>query len=221
VVLNRKQQKMERKWKGKEKKPESGNALMRIMERVGIRGEPFIADLTDLSKRNKENKVASAEDAGALALKSTAPVQALTKLPLGLSLYHAEVMQRSKDSYLYHFLLWQQTKFSSALFDAKKQAIDSQSNVSGGGGGGGETSTRGLRTIVFVNAIPAVRRICTTLSLLNVNAVAIHADMQQKQRLKQLDKFRSSDSSHMVLTSHPPSSIHVHLPKRKKKLSFN
>eukprot|EP00742_Colponemidia_sp_Colp-10_P010684 GILJ01011757.1.p1 GENE.GILJ01011757.1~~GILJ01011757.1.p1 ORF type:complete len:717 (+),score=143.17 GILJ01011757.1:89-2152(+) len=56
------------------------------------------------------------------------------------------------------------------------------------------------RTVVFVNAISAARRLMGVLSHLDVNAVALHASMQQKQRLKKLDKFKRDENSVLIAT---------------------
>eukprot|EP00743_Colponemidia_sp_Colp-15_P008340 GILK01009058.1.p1 GENE.GILK01009058.1~~GILK01009058.1.p1 ORF type:complete len:763 (+),score=169.34 GILK01009058.1:48-2291(+) len=56
------------------------------------------------------------------------------------------------------------------------------------------------RTVVFVNAISAARRLMGVLAHLDVNAVALHASMQQKQRLKKLDKFKRDENSVLIAT---------------------
>lgn len=47
------------------------------------------------------------------------------------------------------------------------------------------------RTLVFVNAIACARRLSALLSALKVPATALHAQMQQKQRLKSLVSVRN------------------------------
>ena len=44
------------------------------------------------------------------------------------------------------------------------------------------------RTIVFVNSIDALRRLVPIFKLLGVEVLGLHAQMQQKQRLKNLDR---------------------------------
>lgn len=56
------------------------------------------------------------------------------------------------------------------------------------------------RTLVFVNAISAVRRVAALLKLLGLPAVALHASMQQRQRLKALDKFKADPTGVLVAT---------------------
>ena len=46
------------------------------------------------------------------------------------------------------------------------------------------------RTLVFANAISAIRRVAALLALLKVPHAALHAQMQQRQRLKALDRFK-------------------------------
>ncbi|DBB02933.1 TPA: hypothetical protein ACH3X1_013532 [Trebouxia sp. C0004] len=56
------------------------------------------------------------------------------------------------------------------------------------------------RTLVFVNAISAVRRVAALLKLLGLPAVALHASMQQRQRLKALDRFKADPTGVLVAT---------------------
>jgi len=56
------------------------------------------------------------------------------------------------------------------------------------------------RTIVFVNAISAVRRLAAILKLLGLPIHALHAGMQQRARLKALDRFRTDSNAILVAT---------------------
>lgn len=56
------------------------------------------------------------------------------------------------------------------------------------------------RTIVFLNAIHQVRKLASLLSLLNLPVFALHAEMQQRQRLKKLDNFRAHAQGILVAT---------------------
>ncbi|KAI8139452.1 P-loop containing nucleoside triphosphate hydrolase protein [Fennellomyces sp. T-0311] len=51
------------------------------------------------------------------------------------------------------------------------------------------------RTIVFVNSIDALRRLVPIFKLLGVEVLGLHAQMQQKQRLKNLDRFKSNKNA--------------------------
>lgn len=51
------------------------------------------------------------------------------------------------------------------------------------------------RTLVFVNSIDGIRRLTPILAHLNIPAFPIHSQLQQKQRLKNLDRFRAFDSA--------------------------
>ena len=48
------------------------------------------------------------------------------------------------------------------------------------------------RTLLFVNAIKSARRVDGLLRALNVNSRVIHAQMQQRQRLKAIDAFKAA-----------------------------
>eukprot|EP01060_Flectonema_neradi_P002645 TRINITY_DN1167_c5_g1_i1.p1 TRINITY_DN1167_c5_g1~~TRINITY_DN1167_c5_g1_i1.p1 ORF type:complete len:824 (+),score=166.14 TRINITY_DN1167_c5_g1_i1:138-2474(+) len=56
------------------------------------------------------------------------------------------------------------------------------------------------RTIVFVNAISSLRRLCSLLTLLNVKVYPLHSEMQQRQRLKNLDRLRADPNCVIVAT---------------------
>ncbi|PWZ02785.1 P-loop containing nucleoside triphosphate hydrolase protein [Testicularia cyperi] len=47
------------------------------------------------------------------------------------------------------------------------------------------------RSLVFVNSIDGIRRLAPILAQLNITTYPIHSQLQQKQRLKNLDRFRS------------------------------
>lgn len=48
------------------------------------------------------------------------------------------------------------------------------------------------RTLVFANSKDCVRRLLSVLTLLQCSPLALHADMHQRQRLKNLDRFKGS-----------------------------
>ncbi|KAH9152264.1 hypothetical protein AeRB84_005275 [Aphanomyces euteiches] len=56
------------------------------------------------------------------------------------------------------------------------------------------------RTIVFLNAISGVRKLAGVLQLLKLPVFALHAEMQQKQRLKKLEQFRAHDKGILIAT---------------------
>lgn len=56
------------------------------------------------------------------------------------------------------------------------------------------------RTLVFCNSIDSVRRLVSVLDLLQCSPLPLHAQMQQRQRLKNLDRFRSSPTGLLLAT---------------------
>ena len=56
------------------------------------------------------------------------------------------------------------------------------------------------RTLVFCNAISSIRRLQSLLRLLGLPVCALHAQQQQRQRLKSLDSFKQGKSSVMLAT---------------------
>jgi len=56
------------------------------------------------------------------------------------------------------------------------------------------------RTVVFCNSIDCVRRLANLFSLLDVKPLPLHAQLHQKQRLKNLDRFADSESGLLIAT---------------------
>ncbi|KAI5636195.1 DEAD/DEAH box helicase domain-containing protein [Phthorimaea operculella] len=56
------------------------------------------------------------------------------------------------------------------------------------------------RTIVFCNSISCVRRLAQLLTILKCHPLPLHAGMQQRQRLKNLEKFRDNPRGILVST---------------------
>ncbi|KAJ3680003.1 hypothetical protein LUZ60_016281 [Juncus effusus] len=56
------------------------------------------------------------------------------------------------------------------------------------------------RAIVFCTSIAALRHLAAILRLLKVNAWSLHAQMQQRARLKAMDRFRASESGVLIAT---------------------
>jgi ATP-dependent RNA helicase DDX24/MAK5 len=54
--------------------------------------------------------------------------------------------------------------------------------------------------LVFVNSIKSARRLDGLLRALGINCRTIHAQLQQKQRLKALESFQASPISVLVAT---------------------
>ncbi|KAJ2477895.1 ATP-dependent RNA helicase, partial [Coemansia sp. RSA 2320] len=54
------------------------------------------------------------------------------------------------------------------------------------------------RTLVFVNSIDSIRRMLPMLRLLKVNVFGLHAQMEQRQRLKNVDRFRDTENAVLV-----------------------
>jgi len=56
------------------------------------------------------------------------------------------------------------------------------------------------RTVVFCNSIDCVRRLTNLLGLLSITPLPLHAQLHQKQRLKNLDRFTASSSGLLIAT---------------------
>ncbi|KAF9426951.1 ATP-dependent RNA helicase [Podila epigama] len=54
------------------------------------------------------------------------------------------------------------------------------------------------RTLVFVNSIDAIRHLVPMMQLLGIEALGMHAQMQQRQRLKNLDRFKANPHAFMI-----------------------
>ncbi|CAI0436627.1 unnamed protein product [Linum tenue] len=56
------------------------------------------------------------------------------------------------------------------------------------------------RTIVFCTSIAALRHIASILRILGINVWTLHAQMQQRARLKAMDRFRSTEHGILIAT---------------------
>ncbi|XP_032044846.1 ATP-dependent RNA helicase DDX24 [Aythya fuligula] len=56
------------------------------------------------------------------------------------------------------------------------------------------------RTMVFANSIDCIKRLSSLLSILNCDPLPLHANMHQKQRLKNLERFAERESCVLLTT---------------------
>lgn len=56
------------------------------------------------------------------------------------------------------------------------------------------------RSLVFLSSIDGIRRLTPLLELLDIKTFPLHSQLEQKQRLKNLDRFKSSDNSVLLAT---------------------
>lgn len=79
------------------------------------------------------------------------------------------------------------------------------------------------RTLIFVNTISMVRSLTALLTELQLPVSAIHAQMQQKQRLRNLERFKKDDNGVLVATDVAARGldipmvsyvVHYHLPEK-------
>ena len=81
------------------------------------------------------------------------------------------------------------------------------------------------RVLLFANSIDTIRRISHLMALLKIPTISLHAQMQQRQRLNNLDKFKASQECVMIASDVAARGIditgvdhviHFHLPKGKE-----
>ncbi|XP_033348195.1 ATP-dependent RNA helicase DDX24 isoform X2 [Bombus vosnesenskii] len=56
------------------------------------------------------------------------------------------------------------------------------------------------RTLVFCNSIGCVKRLATLLGILDCKPLPLHASMQQRQRLKNLERFQADENGLLIAT---------------------
>ncbi|KAF9467758.1 P-loop containing nucleoside triphosphate hydrolase protein [Collybia nuda] len=56
------------------------------------------------------------------------------------------------------------------------------------------------RSLVFLSSIDGIRRLMPLTELLNIKAYPLHSQLEQRQRLKNLDRFKSTDNSVLLAT---------------------
>src|SRR5437588_2069174 len=57
------------------------------------------------------------------------------------------------------------------------------------------------RSLVFLSSIDGIRRLAPLMELLNLKAFPLHSQMEQRQRLKNLDRYFSSHTVRLVFLS--------------------
>jgi superfamily II DNA/RNA helicase len=81
------------------------------------------------------------------------------------------------------------------------------------------------RVLLFANSIDTIRRIAHLMALLNVPTISLHAQMQQRQRLNNLDRFKETNECLLIASDVAARGIdiigvdhviHFHLPKSKE-----
>lgn len=81
------------------------------------------------------------------------------------------------------------------------------------------------RVLMFVNAIETIRRLTPLFALLGIPTLGLHAQMQQRQRLKNLDRFKAAQECLLIASDVAARGldiqgiqhvIHYHLPKDKE-----
>ncbi|XP_046818958.1 ATP-dependent RNA helicase DDX24 isoform X2 [Vespa crabro] len=56
------------------------------------------------------------------------------------------------------------------------------------------------RTLVFCNSVGCVKRLATLFNVLECNPLPLHANMQQRQRLKNLERFQGDENGILIAT---------------------
>lgn len=56
------------------------------------------------------------------------------------------------------------------------------------------------RSLVFLSSIDGIRRLLPLMELLEVNAFPLHSQLEQRQRLKNLDRFKNTPNSVLLAT---------------------
>eukprot|EP01117_Protostelium_nocturnum_P019264 TRINITY_DN8308_c0_g1_i1.p1 TRINITY_DN8308_c0_g1~~TRINITY_DN8308_c0_g1_i1.p1 ORF type:complete len:782 (+),score=368.78 TRINITY_DN8308_c0_g1_i1:112-2457(+) len=81
------------------------------------------------------------------------------------------------------------------------------------------------KTLVFVNSIQCIHSLVSIFECLNVKIFPLHANMQQKQRLRNLERFTDNENSVLVATDvaargldipNVDHVIHYHVPKHRE-----
>ena len=62
------------------------------------------------------------------------------------------------------------------------------------------SENQGKRILIFVNSIGCLRRLVSILTILNIKVYGLHAEMQQRQRLKNLDRFKVENNAVIICT---------------------
>jgi len=155
---------------------DSQNELEKLMERVGLRNKPFIVDLTgkqnvnQLQQQNKKNEE---------KMKTKGKQQQQKE-------QNSTVVENKRKEISLPAKL-ELRRIECVVEDKDVYLYHFCSKYKG-------------RTLIFANTINVVRRIHEMLKLLKINVYPIHAQMQQRQRMKNLDRFRENKNIVLVAT---------------------
>ena len=169
--------------------------LQDLMERVGCRGEPAIVDVTKARKikADREAAAAEAEAKGTTSSKTTSSSSSSSS-----SSKQATQFSLPEKLQLARIDCTQEDKDLYLYYFCKKHPG---------------------RTIIFANSIAVVRKISLLLSLMQINVYPLHAQMQQRQRLKNVDRFKSQ--KHIVLVASDVAARGLDVPNVDYVVHFN
>ena len=170
--------------------------LQDLMERVGCRGEPAIVDVTKARKikADREAAAAEAEAKGTTSSKTTSSSSSSSSS----SSKQATQFSLPEKLQLARIDCTQEDKDLYLYYFCKKHPG---------------------RTIIFANSIAVVRKISLLLSLMQINVYPLHAQMQQRQRLKNVDRFKSQ--KHIVLVASDVAARGLDVPNVDYVVHFN
>jgi ATP-dependent RNA helicase DDX24/MAK5 len=69
------------------------------------------------------------------------------------------------------------------------------------------------KVIIFVNSISCMRKLTSVLRILQLPVFPLHANMQQKQRLKNMDRFTSNTQDKSILVATDVASRGIDIPE--------
>jgi ATP-dependent RNA helicase DDX24/MAK5 len=185
------------------KKASTSKILEDLMARVGCRGNPAIVDMTDVKARALQvarDKVAAAAAAAAAkatttttnntTTTTTTATTAATVLPSNQTLPEGLELARIECT--------QDDKDLYVYYFCVKHPG---------------------RTVIFANSIAVVRKLSMLLQLMQINVFPLHAQMQQRQRLKNMDRFKSQKN--IVLVASDVAARGLDVPNVDHVLHFN
>ena len=178
-----------------------------LMQRVSAGRTPTIVRVVAGTGASEQgSRVAVERTAGRRRSQSTEENgNPAVALPAGLSVCRVSCTNQEKDQHLYAFLLKVSVPHPPLCFGACAVRLTSLCLLEQYPG----------RTLVFVNTIVVLKRLTALLNTLRLPAYALHAGMQQRQRLKNLDRFKSNGRAILVVRGARGSTTQLRLVVRR------
>ena len=187
--------------RGQKKKTSTSKILQDLMARVGCRGDPSIVDMTGkrtIGPKTPSEALLEATDAKDAKTTEHDPLTRQDTTKKSGKSSGATIMKLPESLQLARIECTQDDKDLYVYYFCVRHPG---------------------RTVIFANSIAVVRKVTLLLKLMKINVFPLHAQMQQRQRLKNVDRFKSQKN--IVLVASDVAARGLDVPNVDHVLHFN